>query len=88
VTLDRIVKLHRHLREAPQIRVLNVKRSADKGLRMQLFLRDRTPLLDILKAMPEVKKVSALRSRAANEATSQRAAGEGAFSRVAVTTRE
>ena len=59
VALDRIVKLHRHLRGTPQIKVVNMIGTKDKGLRMQLLLKDRTPLIDVLKALPEVKTISA-----------------------------
>jgi vacuolar-type H+-ATPase subunit H len=88
ITLDRIVKLHRHLRGSPQVQVLNVERSADKGLKMRLLLRDRTPLLDVLKTLPEVKKVSTLQPADSNKAYAQGTGTKDNVQRIVVTTRE
>jgi vacuolar-type H+-ATPase subunit H len=64
IVLDRIVKLHRHLKKTPQIKVTDVRRSDDRGLRMRLLLPKRTPLLEVLKAFPEVKTVAVPRQEA------------------------
>jgi cell division septum initiation protein DivIVA len=55
---DRLLKLGRQLIHTPQIRVLSLKGSLVQGIRIKLFLRARIPLLNILKAIPEVEKVS------------------------------
>ena len=55
---DRLLKLGRQLRHTPQIRVLSLKGSLVQGVRIKLFLRARIPLLNILKSIPEVEKVS------------------------------
>lgn len=55
---DRLLKLGRQLRHTPQIRALSLKGSLVQGVRIKLFLRARIPLLNILKAIPEVEKVS------------------------------
>jgi len=55
---DRLLKLGRQLRHTPQIRVLSLKGSLVQGIRIKLFLRARIPLLNILKAIPEVEKIS------------------------------
>ena len=55
---DRLLKLGRQLRHNRQIRVLSLKGSLLQGVRIKLFLRARIPLLNILKAIPEVEKVS------------------------------
>jgi len=88
ITLDRIVKLHRHLRGSPQVQVLDVQRTADKGLKMRLLLRDRTPLLEVLKTMPEVKKVSTLQPADSSKAYAQGTGTKGNIQRIVVTTRE
>ena len=85
IALDRIVKLHRHLRGTPDIKIMEMKGTADKGLRMQLHLRSRTPLLNILEAMPEVKKASDPPQRAGSIAHSQPATGKRPVRRIVVT---
>jgi len=55
---DRLLKLGKQLRHTPQIRVLSLKGSLVQGVRIKLFLRARIPLLNILKSIPEVEKVS------------------------------
>ena len=87
VALDRIVKLHRHLRATPQIRVMRMKATKDKGLRMQLLLKGRTPLLDILRALPEVKAVSTRPQNASKVTVTPAVGAGGAASRITVTTR-
>lgn len=86
IALDRIVKLHRHLRGTPDIKIMKMRGTADKGLRMQLHLRSRTPLLNILEALPEVKKASDPLLRAGNVAHSQPATGKRPVRRIVVTT--
>lgn len=88
IALDRIVKLHRHLRGTPDIKIMKVSGTADKGLRMQLHLRSRTPLLNILEALPEVKKASDPLLRAGSIVHSQPATGKRPVRRIVVTTRK
>jgi cell division septum initiation protein DivIVA len=64
VAPDRLLKLGRQLRHNRQIRVLSLKGSLLQGVRIKLFLRARIPLLNILKAIPDVEKVSAGLSKA------------------------
>jgi len=85
IALDRIVKLHRHLRGTPDIKIMEMRGTADKGLRMQLHLRSRTPLLNILEAMPEVKKASDPPQRAGSIAHGQPATGKRPVRRIVVT---
>ncbi len=58
VALDRILKLHKHLAKAPQIKVLDVRGSAGSGIRIKLSLQTHIPLLSFLEALPEVDRVS------------------------------
>jgi len=88
VALDRIVKLHRHLRANPGIRVMKMRGTKDKGLRMQLLLKDRTPLLDILRTLPEVKTASDLRQEAASKAGSPLFSSNKPVNRIVVRTKE
>lgn len=88
IALDRIVRLHRHLRSTPDIKIVKVRGTEDKGLKIQLHLRSRTPLLKILEALPEVKKVSDPLQRAGGIAQNQAAPGKRPIRRIVVTTRK
>lgn len=87
IVLDRVVKLHRHLKKTPQIKVMDVKRSDDKGLQMRLHVPKRTPLLEVLKAFPEVQRVAVPRREARPGAPGIPAGGTPSVRKVFVTTR-
>ncbi len=87
IVLDRVVKLHRHLKKTPQVKVMDVKRSDDRGLRMRLHLPKRTPLLDVLKSFPEVKHIAIPRQEAILGAPSRQAGDRKLVRKVFVTTR-
>lgn len=87
IVLDRVVKLHRHLKKTPQIRVMDVRRSDDKGLQMRLHVPKRTPLLEVLKAFPEVKRVAVPRREALPGLPGAPAGGTPSVRKVFVTTR-
>ena len=58
LSFDKLLKIHRHLRKYPQIKLLGLGGALDSGIRIKLFLRTRVPLLNILEAIPEVRHVS------------------------------
>jgi vacuolar-type H+-ATPase subunit H len=87
IVLDRVVKLHRHLKKTPQIKVMDVRRSDDKGLQMRLHVPKRTPLLEVLKAFPEVKKVAVPRREALPGVPGVPAGDKPSVRKVFVTTR-
>jgi len=58
ISLEQILKLHKHLTKTRQIKVLDVQGSAGSGIRIKLLLRTHIPLLSFLEALPEVEKVS------------------------------
>ena len=87
IVLDRVVKLHRHLKRTPQVKVMEVRRSDDRGLKMRLHLPERTPLIEVLKAFPEVKQVAVPRREAALGAAGLGTGGRDRVRKVLVTTR-
>jgi len=58
VALDRMLKLHKHLKKDSRVKVVDLKGSLDKGVRIKLLVQAHTPLLSVLAALPEVKDVS------------------------------
>jgi len=87
VGLDRMLQLHKNLRHIPQIEVMNLGVSKDKGITIRLFLDSPIPLLKLLGDLPEVDKVSEPLGGAKN-ADSQKAAGKPSLRKIIVTTRK
>ena len=54
---NKVMRLHKNLRHIPEIEILNLGMSDDKGFRMGLYLENPLPLLDILWDFPEVERV-------------------------------
>lgn len=54
--LDRMLQLHKHLRNIPNAKVLNLGVASDKSITIRVQLGGPTPLLDILAELPEVEK--------------------------------
>jgi len=87
VALDRILKLHKNLAKTSQIKVLNLKGSADKGIRIKLLLQTHIPLLSFLEALPEVENVSAELKEADKMYPPQHRGDEPPVRRIVVTTK-
>jgi hypothetical protein len=88
VGLDRMLQLHKNLRHIPQIEVMNLGVSKDKGITIRLFLDSPIPLLKLLGDLPEVEKVSEPLGGAKKAADSQKAAGKPSPRKIIVTTRK
>ena len=58
IALDQMLKLHKYLKKNPRVKVVELKGSLDKGVRIRLLVQAHTPLLSMLAALPEVEKVS------------------------------
>ena len=87
VALDRILKLHKNLAKTSQIKVLNLKGSADKGIRIKLLLQTHIPLLSFLEALPEVENVAAGLKEADKTYPPQHRGDEPPVRRIVVTTK-
>lgn len=58
VSLDRILQLHKHLKKDSRVKVVDLRGSLDKGVRIKLLVQSHTLLLSMLAALPEVEDVS------------------------------
>jgi len=83
---SRVLKIHKHLSKIPQIKVLDVKGSARGGIRISLYLRSQFPLLESLKDLPEVERVTD-GLKPAEKLAALHKHGEAAPSRIVVTTK-
>jgi len=58
VALDRMLQLHKHLKETPHIDVLNLGGSVDNGITIRILLDSPIPLLKILEDLPGAEGVA------------------------------
>lgn len=56
--LDRMLQLHKHLRNIPNVEVLNLGVAADKSITIRVVVENPIPLCSILEELPEVEKVT------------------------------
>jgi hypothetical protein len=86
--LDRMLQLHKHLRNIPNIEVLNLGVSADKSITIRVTLENPTPLRKILEDLPEVE-TTADAPQDAEMTTSTKKTGERTpVKRIIVTTKK
>jgi vacuolar-type H+-ATPase subunit H len=82
--LDKMLQLHKHLRNIPNAKVLNLGVASDKSITVRILLESPTPLLSVLEDLPEVE--SAADDQHAVEAT--KSGGKTPVKRIIVTTRK
>ncbi|MEE9401550.1 MAG: hypothetical protein V3V32_05995 [Dehalococcoidia bacterium] len=58
VVFDRMMQLHKNLRQIPEVEEVNLRQPTDKGLMIELRLSSPIPLLRILGDLPGVDEVS------------------------------
>lgn len=58
VALDRMLQLHKHLKETPHVDVLNLGGSVDNGITIRILVDSPLPLLKILQELPEADHVA------------------------------
>jgi hypothetical protein len=88
IGLERMLQLHKHLKQTPQVEVLNLGGSVDKGITIRLLLENPTPLLKVLEDLPEVKKVSDELSGTERTVPARQPGEEPPVKRILVITRE
>jgi len=54
---QQILQLHRHLRSIPQVQSLDLRVSKDRGITFRFVLEGPTPLLQVLRELPEIDKI-------------------------------
>ena len=88
IDLARMLQLHKHLKQTPQVEVLNFGGSVDKGITIRLLLENPTPLLKVLEDLPEVQEVSAEISGSETMVTSRETGDDTPVRRILVITKE
>jgi len=88
VVLDRMLQLHKHLKRTPNVDVLNLGGSVDKGITIRVLVQNPTPLLKVIGKLSEVEEASE-ELPDANKAVPGRETGEEtSIRRIIVTTKE
>ena len=82
--LDKMLQFHKHLRNIPNAKVLNLGVASDKSITVRILLESPTPLLSVLEDLPEVE--SAADDQHAVEAT--KSGEKTPVKRIIVTTRK
>ena len=88
VALDRLLQLHKNLKQIPEIKVTNLHRSSDKGLRIELELSEPVPLLAMLKDFPEVQEVCDAPGQAVSAGKGRWSKARAALNRITVSVKE
>jgi hypothetical protein len=83
-----MLQLHKHLKQTPQVEVLNLGGSVDKGITIRLLLENPTPLLKVLEDLPEVQKASDEPSGTEQTVPARQTGEEPPVKRILVITRE
>ena len=58
VALDRMLQLHKHLKQTPHIDVLNLGGSVDKGITIRILMDSPIELVKVIQELDEVQDVS------------------------------
>ena len=58
ISLDQMLKVHKHLKRNPGVKILDLKGSLHRGLWIRFIVQAHTPLLSVFEALSEVEKVS------------------------------
>jgi len=56
--LDKMLQFHKHLRNIPNAKVLNLGVASDKSITVRILLESPTPLLSVLEDLPEVESAA------------------------------
>jgi len=88
IGLDRMLQLHKHLRNIPNIEVLNLGVSADKSITIKVTLENPTPLLSILEGLPEVEMAADAPQDAEMAIPTKKTGEKAPVKRIIVTTKK
>jgi cell division septum initiation protein DivIVA len=86
--LDRMLQLHKHLRNIPDAKVLNLGVATDKSITIRILLENPTPLLDILADLPEVEKALDDLHDSEISATTRKSGDKALIKRITVITKK
>jgi len=88
VVFDRMMQLHKNLRQIPEVEEVNLRQPTDKGLMIELRLSSPIPLLRILGDLPGVGEVSDGLRETEDASLLQRLRGKQHNSKIVLTTRD
>ena len=88
VVLDRMLQLHKHLKRTPNVDVLNLGGSVDKGITIRVFVQNPTPLLKVIGKLSEVEEASEELPDADKAVPGRETGEETPIRRIIVTTKE
>jgi len=88
VILDRMLQLHKHLKQTPHVDVLNLGGSVDKGITIRVLVQDPTPLLKLIGKLPEVDEASEELTDADKTVPGRQTGEETPIRRIIITTKE
>ena len=86
--LDRMLQLHKHLRNIPDAKVLNLGVATDKSITIRILLENPTALLDILADLPEVEKALDDQHDSEISATARKSGDKAPIKRITVITKK
>jgi vacuolar-type H+-ATPase subunit H len=86
--LDRMLQLHKHLRNIPDIEVLNLGVSADKSITIRVKLENPTPLRSILEGLAEVGTIEESPQNAEMTTSTKKPGEKIPIKRIIVTTKK
>jgi vacuolar-type H+-ATPase subunit H len=86
--LDRMLQLHKHLRNIPDVEVLNLGVAADKSITIRLVVQNPIPLRSILEELPEVEQATESPQEIESTMPSRKGGEKVAVKRIIVTTRK
>jgi vacuolar-type H+-ATPase subunit H len=88
VVLDRMLQLHKHLKRTPNVDVLNLGGSVDKGITIRVLVQNPTPLLKVIAKLSEVEEASEELPDADKAVPGRKTGEETPIRRIIVTTKE
>jgi len=88
VALDRMLQLHKLLKEAPHVDVLNLGGSVEKGITIRIVMDSPTPLLKVIGDLPEVETVSEEYPDAEKIVPSRQSEDAPSIRRIIITTKQ
>jgi len=88
VAFDRMLQLHKDLRQIPEVEITSLSRPTDKGLTIELHLINPLPLLKILGELPEIQTVVDPTNDSENSKPRRRSRAKISQSKLVITTKE
>jgi hypothetical protein len=83
-----MLQFHKHLRNIPNAKVMNLGVGSDKSITIRLELGSPTSLLDILEQLPEVEKALETQPESAEMGTARKSGEKAPAKRILINTKK